>query len=550
MRCIPTLLLWPTLLWAKAPTLSHLFPAGGQLGSTVELKLSGMVEGDQVWTDDPAVQIQPMGKDSAKATIGSAAAPGLHWLRLFNAEGASEPRWFSVGSAVEIKEVEPNDELGSPMAVDHLPVCINGVLEKRASVDLFAVELAAGDVLTAAVECYSLGSPLDTFLELRSAAGDLLQTTHDGHSLDPVLSYTVTQPGRHMLQLAGFVHPPSADNRFSGEASAVYRLHVAKTAVPVAVHPPVVSRTAANTLTVLGSKELPEKQQRMEVDSKSWRSQPETQHVFPTQALWPIPVLVTDSAVRQETEPNDSADKAMPLKLHDVVAGKIDKPGDKDRYQFAAEKGSYYTVKFHSRSLGLPTEGKLSMRSLHGDELLKEHTDSDLGDPLFSWKSTVSGPVRLVVEDLFGKGSSRHSYAFSLLPGFEPVAAEVTGSQFVLESGKTQELKAKLKLRFGYSGSITARMTGLPEGVAADPVTLPNKDGSEITLTLRASVEAPAFSGPVQLSLWHGYKEGPIHSTPAAAVNRGESERGITQRDRIQQLWLTVKPQAPVAPGK
>jgi hypothetical protein len=85
--------------FAAPPTLDHLYPAGGQQGTTVTVNVVGKTDPwpVQVWTDTPGLAFKP-DKDKGKFQVEVAkdAAPGPRLVRLYNDEGASTLRFFVV----------------------------------------------------------------------------------------------------------------------------------------------------------------------------------------------------------------------------------------------------------------------------------------------------------------------------------------------------------------------------------------------------------------------------------------------------------------------
>src|ERR1700722_2720077 len=70
---------------AAPPTLTYLYPAGAQRGTTVEITAAGTFERwpVQVWVTGKGVEVKPA-KDKGKLTVTVAAdaVPGTYWLRL------------------------------------------------------------------------------------------------------------------------------------------------------------------------------------------------------------------------------------------------------------------------------------------------------------------------------------------------------------------------------------------------------------------------------------------------------------------------------------
>src|SRR5688572_15939827 len=104
-----------------APTLTSLFPAGVQQGTTAELTAAGNFNPwpVQAWVDGKGIEVKAV-KDKGKlsVSVGPEVPPGVHWLRLYNEQGASAPRPFVVGTLAEVLEQEPNDDPKKPHVLE------------------------------------------------------------------------------------------------------------------------------------------------------------------------------------------------------------------------------------------------------------------------------------------------------------------------------------------------------------------------------------------------------------------------------------------------
>ena len=105
--------------FAAQPTLTRLFPAGGQRGTTVEVNCTGEFEPWPVSVWSPGVTAEPLAeKGKLKLTIPADLAADRVWLRLYNNDGASPPLPFLIGALAEMSESEPNNALAAAGGVE------------------------------------------------------------------------------------------------------------------------------------------------------------------------------------------------------------------------------------------------------------------------------------------------------------------------------------------------------------------------------------------------------------------------------------------------
>ncbi|MCA9081567.1 MAG: PPC domain-containing protein [Planctomycetaceae bacterium] len=193
---------------AAPPAITRLSPPAIQRGTTATLDLQGAL-GDRpvsIWCSRPELTLE-LAEDKPQLTVTASGdvTPGLCWIRLHNAEGATEPLPLLVGVLPQIAEVEPNNLPREAQRIETLPSAIQGVLHKSGEVDVYAVELQAGDRLTASVAANSaFGSPMDPVLQLLSADGFVLDQNDDTHGNDPQLSATIDRAGIYYLRLFAF----------------------------------------------------------------------------------------------------------------------------------------------------------------------------------------------------------------------------------------------------------------------------------------------------------------------------------------------------------
>lgn len=217
---------------SAAPSLEQFHPIGFGRGTTNVVKVVGKVDPwpPQIWGGGAGVEISALtNKNELQFVVAADATPGVRLVRLFNDEGASEPRPFVVGDGRELIEIEPNDHFSAAMAIAELPVTINGRLEKSGDVDSFEVRVPAGQRLLASVDSHVLMSRLDAVLRLVSTNGQQLAWNHDFATLDPRLEWRAPAATSVVVQVFGFPFPATSDIKLGGGESAIYRLHLSVT---------------------------------------------------------------------------------------------------------------------------------------------------------------------------------------------------------------------------------------------------------------------------------------------------------------------------------
>lgn len=224
------LLIGTALNVQSAPSsLDQFYPVGFARGTTNVVKVVGKVDPwpPQIWGGGAGVEISALtNKNELQFVVATDAAPGVRLVRLFNDEGASEPRPFVVGAGREVLEIEPNDHFGSAMAIAELPATINGRLGKSGEVDSYLVHVPAGHRLLASVDSHVLMSWLDAVLRLVSTNGQQLAWNHDFATVDPRLEWRTDAAAPVVVQVFGFPFPATAEIRLAGSDGAIYRLHL------------------------------------------------------------------------------------------------------------------------------------------------------------------------------------------------------------------------------------------------------------------------------------------------------------------------------------
>src|SRR5262249_32397877 len=151
LLCLPLSLFFAQRASADAPVAAYVFPAGGQRGTTVKVRVGGLCLYDRchwelcgpgvtsgkhltrtktLWLEGPMLPLPDSQRQenypqdmTGEVVVAKDAAPGVRRARLWTSEGADAGLPFMVGDLPEIVEEESADP--RPVEVK-LPVTING----------------------------------------------------------------------------------------------------------------------------------------------------------------------------------------------------------------------------------------------------------------------------------------------------------------------------------------------------------------------------------------------------------------------------------------
>lgn len=481
---------------AAPPKVEHLFPSGAQAGRTVEVTAIGAFDPwpPLVWTSTPQVQVRPR-NDRGELTVEVApgAAPGVCWIRLYNQEGAAALRPFMVGTLPEVMEKEPNNTPAEAHLVNGAST-INGRLDLREDLDAFAVKLQKGQTLVASLEANRhLLSPMDGILQLVSSRGFVLEQNDDDHERDPQIVYTAPESDTYLVRVFAFPIPPNSSIRFASGSTYVYRLTVTTDAFVDHSYPVALPRGQAREVELRGWN-VPQSLRRVLLLGSD-----EGEHLLVRHArLGNTPrVRLVGHPVALEDEASTSG---SPQTIHcpSTLTGRIDPPGDVDRYRFQAAKGQRLLFEIEARRLGSPIDPVLCVRDPSGREISRTD-DSGGPDPRISFKAPAEGEYVVEVTDLFDHGGFRYVYALHTTPVRPDYRLALGAGQFVLTPGKPLEIPVSVTRENGFRGEIELGAIGLPSEVIAAPVRSTAAGDTAKTVKLEFAARSGPFSGVIRV---------------------------------------------------
>lgn len=544
-------------LQAAPPTLSHLYPAGGQRGTKFTVTATGAFTWPvQVWA--PGLEVTPQA-DSGKLdiTIPADLPADRVWLRLFSAEGPSAPFPVQIGTLPEVLEKEPNNSPKTAQKLEGTSLLVNGVLD-GADVDSFAVELQAGQTLVAAVEANTaLGSPMDAMLQIVSPRGFVLAENNDDVQLDPRLSFTAPQAGVYIARLFAFPSTPGTNIAYAGGANFVYRLTLTTGpyithAIPLSAPLPATDPQAPPaTIEVTG-----------------WN--------LPPQARVPLVKLGTDRLPYAEFDPIDDlrnasvnqvglawapgmagsarvrmtpystvpqihsgdAQATVVLKPSGVATGWLRKKGQADSYTVPLTKGQACLFTVESRTLNLLVDPVLVLTDPTGARVAEVDDTGPSQDCALAHTAAHDGDYKLTVRDRYSQFGERCVYRVTARFEQTDFELNLSADAVTVEPGKPTELVVKVIRRTGPEGAlgpITVEIPSLPPGVMCPPMVSEPTGATAAEVKLSLTADGPAVAVPVRVS---GKTAQPSELQRFA---RTPARLGATS----EALWLTVTEKKP-----
>lgn len=477
---------------AEPPALTMLFPAGGQIGTSVDVVAQGKfpIWPLKTWTDSPHVQWTCQAEaGKLQAVIGADAEPGLHWLRLFDDNGATAVRPYLIGRWDEASEVEPNDSVAEAQAVPRLPFMMQGILNKQSDVDLFAVQLAQGELLAATIDSHKwLSSPADANLQILSARGFVLEENLDHVGLDPYLEFTAPHADTYFVRVFGFPADPNSTIAFSGGSDWVYRLRLETQAEPL-----------ASALDFARQAEL------------------------------------TAAATQIVSGTHTTAEAALPIELPARLTGTIVEPKQVDFISLETRAGDHYRFSVLARDCGSALDAMLVLHDAAGKELKRIDDVGQNRDPVLDWQSPTDGPLIVSISDFHDRGGEEFGYLLHIEQRVADFSLSVSSDLFHTSVGQELEIAVGITRELDFAEAIQVSIEGLPSNATCAAVESVHGSDSASTVTLKLTA-TETLQMPLKIV-------GRATSVADQEAEGGEHPRERQAETPVQKpMWLSVGP--------
>ena len=519
---------------AASPSLDHLQPQGGQRGAEVSVTLIGGRIGQdpqQVLLNDPGIEVRAVERiddNQAKAIFAIApdCQPGIHALRVRTATGITNLRTFHVGTLPEINEQESNGEFDKPQAIA-LGTVVNGVVTNE-DVDYFSFQANEGDRISVEVEGLRLGRTffdpaIAIFDEERfevAASDDSPLLKQDGYC-----SVVAPKTGTYTVEMR--------ETSYRGNDASTYRLHIGKFPRPSASVPAGGKPGEEIELKILGdplgeklvSTKLPDAQSLdllYAVEDESGAA--------PTG----LPLRVVDAQNVLEVEPNDKVGDATPGELPAAFCGVIDKPGDLDRFRFAAKKGEVWDLNVVAREIRSPLDAVLRVRKASGEHLASSDDNAGRPDSYLRFTAPEDGEYVADVLDHLKQGGPTYAYRLEVTRPRTAVdlvleeRSQFIATEVVVPQGSRAAVMVTAN-RADVGGDLNVAFGELPAGVSQEVFPL-TADYNRVPVLLRATAETPLSSELVTVTAELVDKSQPI-------LNRFRQQTWLIRGTNNVNVW-------------
>lgn len=566
----------------------RLVPLGGAAGSTVEVEITGsnVEEITGLIFDHKGFQAKHLKDRKYQVSIAADVPPGTYDVRLIGPLGVSNPRLFRVSQGLaEVLKKEPN-EPANPQEI-RLNTAVNGVCAGN-RVDVYRFPARKGQRVVVEVEAGKLDSMMDATLNVTTVGGRSLGSNGGYNGRDPLVDLVIPEDGDYLVRV----------NDLSYRGGFPYRLLVHDLPQIATLYPRVVQTGTTTPMTVLGRNlgpagkpsewrefDLPLDQagfsftapaRTADTEGFTFREHPTDHNVLPTAATFtvrglqvepvlgdrrgtPQPVLLVDDPVTLEREPNDSAEKAMPIVLPAVVAGRFDRQRDVDWYEFETTEAGTYSFEVYCERIAGRADPFLVVVDPKGNRILElddlgpryNAFDGHLRDPSGTVNLAAKTKYRVLVQERYSRGGPRLQYVLTARkaePDFHIAAFHSRNpgpGGTTVRAGGAIHLDVVTQGAGGFREPVVVTAENLPPGLHARPTAIRGTSG---VFVLWAEANAVEWTGAIRLVATAQVGDRTIRRV-VRPYTRVWSEANMNSSRPTRELVVAIRPSAPFALG-
>jgi hypothetical protein len=480
---------WTATAFAQEPIVNGTIPGAVVPGAATVLQINGgnLVPMKKLWLSFPAEAtlaegIEKNGENPAQLTCKINVPPetpcGIYGMRLVSDKGVSTLRFLFVDDLPSIASAGSNVQLATAQTVS-VPTAIDGTVAGL-SWQYFKFPAQAGQRLAIEVLARRIGSSLDPMLRLLDSKGRELAYNDDtpGLSGDSSLVYTFKTAGEYIIELRDIKYGTGA-----------YRLRIGDFPVATVAYPLAVQRgTTTNvTLAGFGVEGLVPIAVTVALDQLAEWQNVSLKRQNGASGFSTVAVVSTPQFLEQE--PNNTPEQANRVEPDHDINGRLEQPGDVDRFIFTAKKDQSATFVGITRQQGSPTDLDFKILNKDGGQVAAAE-DTGTSEGSLTFKFPADGDYSLLVADLNHRGGSEHAYRISVTMNPPPFSLATSLDTFNLPAGGSV-MATVTTVRSGHAGPIELSATNLPVGVTASKSVI-GIGRNDAVITLQAAPEFAA----------------------------------------------------------
>ena len=553
----------PGSVQAELPGTAYIFPAGGQRGKTVNVRIGGHflhdkaefllgghgLEGSShvertktIWFEGPLI-LQPSSQQkedypkdySAQIKVAADSPLGYRVWHCATSQGITPGMRFIVGDLPEIVEEESDSSRAATLVT--LPVTVNGRIFPREDVDDWSFEAKANHVITCEVNAARFGSGLDSRLEVLDSQGQILAENSDAIGADSFVRFTAPHDGKYIVR----IH----DIRFEGLQHYVYRLTISAGAWLDHVYP-LGGRRGTRVPLQLSGANLPSDRFELAIPAAAGSAAGvETIRIaVPPESDATTQLFETDDLPEHlEAEPNDDPAQTAKLDMPAVLNGRIDRAGDADHWALVGKKGETWKFDLRASQLGSELDGVLTLLDEKGSTIgAADDSANGVTDCVLTATLPADGIFTLKVEEkISSRGGTAFAYRVRVTSAKDSSLRLTTPLDAVtLLRGGEVRLKVLADRPPGFVDEVDLKIEGLPDGVtSANPPKL-GKGQNQFDVVLKADATAKIVTS--RLRIVGQWKVGDVaHSTEAVINDPKTAGQGLAQGEAApREILLRV----------
>ncbi len=500
------------------PHIAHLFPAGGQVGTTVNVSVAGQsfnnITAIRVTGEDITAELlERVSDESLRVTVklGDKAKPGMHDFRVISENGISNRFRFFVDQYPEVIEDKADAQTKASMEIDladaqalpALPVVVNGRVF-GADRDIYSFDARAGQTLVFDIQARAIlpfvadAVPgwFQACVTLLDAKGQTVAYADDNQfNPDPRLIHTFTADGKYYLE----IH----DALFRGREDWVYRIRMGEIPTITHIYPLGGTRNEQQVFELHGV-HLPQQTVTMSLSEQSdmmgcVQVTDEQGHVSNT-----MPIMINDMPSINEVEPNNYNGKAQKVDWPVCVNGRIDQPGDTDTFAiFTTKDNQELVIDVYARRLDSPMDSNLDIMQGNGRWLKGNDDQVDESFPLIThhadsrmvYNFRRKGKYFFRIRETQGKGGPEYAYRVVVSEPQQDFALRLMPINRSIAPGGTAELTAQVIRAPGFDAPVDLTFGNLPQGMVVRGAQIPKgEDVVRFTITAPQSIEGTLLS--------------------------------------------------------